>query len=116
MIDRPDAAQLLEAMAETLTGNVMPSLDGGAKHSARVVANLCMILAREWDQREGVATDQLRALLDSPDAEYVDLIVDLDRRFADNDVSSELAAALYPIMMADSERRLAIAKPEYLEP
>lgn len=115
MIDRPDAAQLLEAMAETLINNVMPSLNGGAKHSARVVANLCTILAREWDEHDGAPVDELRALLDSPDAEYGDLIADLDRRFAADDVSSELAAALHPVMLADAERRLAIAKPGYLQ-
>lgn len=115
MIDRPDATQLLEAMAATLTNSVMPSLDGGAKHSARVVANLCAILAREWNDRDGAPLAELQTLLDSPDAGYAELVTELDRRFAADDVSDDLAAALHPIMMAEAERRLAIAKPGYLE-
>ena len=47
MIDRPDATQLLEAMAATLTDKVMPELSGGAQHQARIVANLCRIVARD---------------------------------------------------------------------
>jgi hypothetical protein len=115
MIDRPDAAQLLEAMAATLTNQVMPSLDGGPKHSARVVANLCGILAREWNHRADVPLPELQALLAKPDADYADLVAELDRRLTDDGLSDEFAAAAHPIVMAETERRLAIDKPGYLD-
>ncbi len=47
MIDRPDAARLLRAMATTLSDDVVPACHGPAQHAARVVANLCRILERE---------------------------------------------------------------------
>ena len=67
MIDRPDAPRLLRAMAETLTEEVLPATSGGARHSARVVANLCRILERELETgkvaRETSRTE-IGALLD----------------------------------------------------
>ena len=47
MLDRPDAATLLKAMAETLSNEVLPATSGGTRHAVRVVANLCHILERE---------------------------------------------------------------------
>lgn len=117
MIDRPNASELLTAMADTLTREVMPSLNGAAKHSARVVANLCKILAREWNEGDGPPVDDLRDLLDSPDADYASLVAELDRRLADSSPETdELAAAALPIVMADVERRLAIDRPGYAQP
>ncbi|MGI9589922.1 MAG: DUF6285 domain-containing protein, partial [Myxococcota bacterium] len=47
MLDRPDAVTLLRAMAETLSTEVLPATGGVARHSVRVIANLCRILERE---------------------------------------------------------------------
>ena len=47
MLDRPDAATLLKAMAATLSDEVLPTTSGSARHSVRVIANLCLILERE---------------------------------------------------------------------
>lgn len=49
MIDRPEPVALLNAMATTLSEQVVPECSGGPQHAARVVANLCRILAREFD-------------------------------------------------------------------
>ena len=63
MIDRPDATLLLEAMAATLADKVMPELSGGAQHQARIVANLCRIVARDLADD---ATDTAAALTALP--------------------------------------------------
>lgn len=47
MIDRPAPIDLLTAMATTLSDNVVPACTGAPQHAARVVANLCRVLARE---------------------------------------------------------------------
>jgi len=121
MIDRPNAQELLAAMAATLTNDVMPALDGGPRHSARVVANLCGILAREWEARGEVPVAELRALLgheagtEGPD--YADLVAELDRRLSSSGPETdELAIAALPIVMADVEQRLAVDKPGYSQP
>ena len=63
MIDRPDAALLLEAMAATLTDKVMPELSGRAQHQARIVANLCRVVARDLADDATDTTAALTALL-----------------------------------------------------
>ncbi len=117
MIDRPSAPELLTAMAAALTDNVMPSLDGGAKHSARVVANLCGILAREWESRGELPVAELQTLLGSDEESHAALVAELDQRLSSvgPDVD-DLAAAALPIVMADVERRLEIDKPSYIQP
>jgi len=45
--DRPTAAELLEIVAETLSGIVVPATAPHVRHQARVAANLCRVVARE---------------------------------------------------------------------
>lgn len=120
MIDRPDAATLLDAMADALTDDVMPHCDGGVRHSARVVANLCRILARE--QRLGdeasaaTVADLGRLLAMSGDADALDtprlpsLVERLDEVLAGADA---LPAGIHEALVDDVNRRLAIARPDY---
>jgi len=113
VIDRPDAATLLEAMATTLSEEVLPNTSGSAGHSVRVIANLCRILAREVAQGADAAARteaSLRALL-GRDAGLVDLISELDRRLRDSD--PEFDARARAALLADVERRLAIDRPGY---
>ena len=81
MIDRPDATQLLEAMAATLTDKVMPELSGGAQHQARIVANLCRIVARDLADDAADTTAALTALLGT-EGSLDDLAAVLDHRLA----------------------------------
>jgi len=120
MIDRPDAAQLLCAMAETLTEQVLPATMGGAQHAARVVANLCRILEREIALGEEAAEttrNELARLLDR-DASLPELARALDDRLrgepggaADGDPLFEARA--HAVLLADVRRRLAIDRPGY---
>ena len=47
MLDRPDAAELLEAMAAFLGEEVVPAFEGRRRFHALVAANVARILARE---------------------------------------------------------------------
>ena len=117
--DRPDAQELLNAMAATVSDQIVPATTGGAQHAARVVANLCRILAREAASGGGApSVDELRELLgddaNGPGgvASSDEVLVTLDARLAHGD--PEFARAALPVLRRDVERRLAIAKPSYL--
>lgn len=122
MGDEPSAEALLLAMAATVADQVVPATSGGAAHAARVVANLCRILAREVvDPGDDVAVD-LRVLLradgpgDTARLEGIDtggLLVALDDRLRDGDAG--FAKEALPLVRRDVERRLAISKPSYLD-
>ena len=47
MLDRPDAAELMEALAAFLEEDVVPAFQGGRRFHALVAANVARILARE---------------------------------------------------------------------
>lgn len=66
MQERPNAAELLEAVEEFLARDVRPKLDPIGAFHVRVAENLLALLRREW--RDGPAADRaelarLRALL-----------------------------------------------------
>ncbi len=46
--DRPDAPELLAALARWLYEDLRPTLEGEQRFHALVAANACAILAREW--------------------------------------------------------------------
>lgn len=48
MQDRPDASELLAAVARWLYQDLRPTLEGEQRFHALVAANCCAILAREW--------------------------------------------------------------------
>ena len=122
MGDEPSAEALLLAMAAALADQVVPATSGGAAHAARVVANLCRILAREVAAPGDDVTVDLRVLLSADGAEDTErlegvdtggLLVALDDRLRDGDAGFAMAAL--PIVRRDVERRLAISKPSYLD-
>jgi len=117
MKDRPDAVELLRAMAETLTDEVVPATKGGAQHAARVVANLCRILEREWmvgNTEVSQTRDELVSLLGDSDADSdseMDLVAKLDLRLRNSDEEFDAKAA--GVLLADVRRRLAVNRPGY---
>ncbi|MBW2726314.1 MAG: hypothetical protein JRE71_18195 [Deltaproteobacteria bacterium] len=120
MLDRPDAATLLKAMASTLTEEVLPSTSGGTRHAVRVVANLCLILEREVIAGPSAAEETRQALAEllDRDATLPELVADLDRALRDSDSSDAQDAASFEsrvreVILADVERRLAIDRPGY---
>jgi hypothetical protein len=130
MIDRPNASQLLQAMAETLSEHVVPSAQGSAKHAARVVANLCRVLERELalGPETTEAAQQDLAELMSRDGTLGELLADLDERLRTEqalqpskagdsqktpDGITPFESRAHEILLADVRRRLAINKPGY---
>jgi hypothetical protein len=124
MIDRPDAARLLGAMAETLTDEVVPATRGGAQHAARVVANLCRILERETRlgrEAADATRSELARLLDR-DASLPELARALDDRLRggrtqapDTEPEPDFEARAHAVLLSDVRRRLAIDRPGYDE-
>ena len=110
MIDRPDATLLLEAMAATLTDKVMPELSGGAQHQARIVANLCRIVARDLADDAADTTAALTALLGA-EGSLDDLAAVLDHRLA----AGELLDEALSLLLTDAARRAEVAKPGYTD-
>ncbi len=111
MRDEPDAVTLLEAMATTLTDQVVPACSGGSQHSARVVANLCRILAR--DARDEQQAETVRALVDllGRPAPTEALVAELDQMI----IEGERLDEILPVLLADTARRAEIAKPGYTD-
>ena len=120
MLDRPDAASLLSAMASTLTNEVLPTASGGTRHAVRVVANLCLILEREVTAGPA-ASEQTRldlAELLGHDGTLPELVADLDRALLDDHTTdtpedAEFDSRVREVILADVERRLAIDRPGY---
>lgn len=118
MMDQPDAATLLRAMADTLTNEVIPATSAGPQHAARVVANLCRILEREWlagGEGEEETRVALAALLETdghePDDSLADLLSILSDRLRSSEESFDRQAR--EILLTDVRRRLAINRPGY---
>lgn len=121
MIDRPDAATLLKAMAATLSDEVLPTTSGGTRHAVRIVANLCRILERELAAGPAAReqTRQSLALLLDRDATLLELVADLDRTLQgsasidDTTDAANFDARVREVLLADVERRLAVDRPGY---
>ncbi len=122
MLDRPDAAALLHAMAETLSQEILPATQGGAQHSVRVIANLCRILEREVragptpEERTREALAELLGRVPSRGEEggLEELARELDRRLATAPAADrELERRAHAVILEDIRRRLAIDRPDY---
>ncbi|CAA9233322.1 MAG: hypothetical protein AVDCRST_MAG08-1242 [uncultured Acetobacteraceae bacterium] len=69
MLERPDAAGLLETAREVLLRELLPHLPEERRFEARMVANAMAIARRGMAADAAPALDRLRCLLDVPDAE-----------------------------------------------
>src|SRR5258708_895050 len=64
MQNRPTAGELLEAIRELLTGEIMPTItDGGLRFKALIAANLLSILEREEASGEALMDAELERLV-----------------------------------------------------
>jgi hypothetical protein len=117
MLDRPDAATLLKAMAATLSDKVLPTTSGSARHSVRVVANLCLILEREVGAGASAAEQTRHSLakLLERDATLPELVAELDCALRDEDLDADgrFDERARKLILADVMRRLAIDRPGY---
>ena len=117
MLDRPDAATLLKAMAATLSDHVLPTTSGSARHAVRVVANLCLILEREVSTGASAAEQTRHSLAEllERDATLPELVAELDRALRDEDLDGDgrFDERARQVILADVVRRLSIDRPGY---
>ncbi|MEM8706953.1 MAG: DUF6285 domain-containing protein [Actinomycetota bacterium] len=110
MHDSPPSDELLDAVARTLTDQVLPETSGGTAHAVRVAANLCRIIAREIaDDGEAEIAASLAEILGVD--ETVDLATALDEALLADD--PDVDAAVADLLYRDVQRRVDIAKPGY---
>lgn len=115
---RPDAAELLDAVASLLEDDVIAAVPAHLQHQVRVAANLCRILERE--ATVGPANDaaeraRLAAVLGAgDDRDLVSLRADLAGMLADPaPIDPALDRSIRDALLATLRADLAIAKPGY---
>jgi hypothetical protein len=123
--DRPDAAELLDAVAEYLFGELRPAVPREQRFKVLVAANVCAVVAREIRAGEGPTREDLalfRELL-GVEAEVPDDPEALARetREAAEELAGKLRAGelddrldeLAPRLAEHVRRKLEIARPGY---
>ena len=117
MQDRPDASELLDAIANLLESDVLPALSGPLQHQVRVAGNLARILEREA---------RLAPALDDRERELLADVLGVDANGADTrTLSAGLAERLrtstdedleqraWPALLEIVRGKLAVNKPGY---
>lgn len=126
--DRPDAAELLDAVAEYLFGELRPEVPREQRFKVLVAANVCAVVAREIRAGEGPTREDLalfRELLGEagdipgdPEAlavETRDAAGELATRLRAGDLDDQLDE-LAPKLAEHVRRKLEVARPGYSEP
>jgi hypothetical protein len=114
VIDLPRGGDLLRAMAEALTDDVIPNTTDQAQYSARIVANLCLIMAREVEvdpAESHLMLELLRDFLPEHSGDLFEMAQWLDSLIAVNALDDD--QTLHRLLTRDVEYRLAIARPDY---
>jgi Domain of unknown function (DUF6285) len=109
--DRPDARELVEAVAQWLAGDLAPSLERGARFQAMVAAQALAIAARELDLADEHAAADAAAFAalvgDAPDPRRA-----LAAALRSGELDDRLAAVA-PVLREHVRRKLALARPGY---
>jgi hypothetical protein len=125
--DRPDAAELLDAVAEYLFGELRPEVPREQRFKVLVAANVCAVVAREIRAGEGPTREDLalfRELLgeegkppgdpEALAAETRQTAEELARRLRAGELDDRLDE-LAPRLAEHVRRKLEIARPGYSE-
>jgi Domain of unknown function (DUF6285) len=125
MQDRPEASELLDAVAEYLFTELRSEVPGEQRFRVLVAANVCAVLAREIRAGEGPDRDDLalfRELLDQRGeapadrarlaAEVRRAAAELSARLRSGDLDDRLEE-LIPRLEEHVRRKLEIARPGY---
>lgn len=125
--DRPDAAELLEAVAEYLFAELRPEVPREQRFRVLVAANVCAVVARELRAGDAPATEDLALLCellgesgdaDLSGAELDDAVrkaeAELARRLRSGDLDDRLDL-LSDRLAEHVRRKLEIARPGYSE-
>jgi len=115
--DRPDAAELLEAVREFLTDKVTPAVEGQLAFHVRVAANAIGVVERSLADGEAMdAAEQARlADLLGRDGNLADLNQLLAERIRAGNLDDRRAAVLDHLRRT-AEDKVRLANPRYLTP
>jgi hypothetical protein len=129
MQDRPTSVELLEAAADFVERELVPTIEGARQFQARVVANVMRIVAREIKMEDPLVRAEVKALarLLGRDAPHLHSLDDL--RAAAAAMGEELTARIrageadaagwraevLAVVRQSVEDKLRIANPRYLE-
>jgi hypothetical protein len=129
MQDRPTSIELLEAAADFVDRELVPTIEGARQFQARVVANVMRIAAREIKLEDPLVRGEVKALaqLLGRDAPHLHSLDDL--RTAAAGMGEELTAKIrageaddggwrrevLAVVRRSVEDKLRIANPRYLE-
>ena len=123
--DRPDAAELLEAVAEYLFAELRPEVPDGQRFRVLVAANVCAVVARELRAGDEPLAEDLalfRELLGEADAELpegaelAEAVRSAERELAQRVGSGELDDRLDQLserLREHVRRKLEVARPGY---
>lgn len=116
MSDRPDARELVDAVARWLTEEHAPTLDGGARFQALVAAQALAIAGRELDLAAGHAAADAAAFeplvpgTDARDPSAVPRALAEALRAGEHDADLDAVTA---VLREHVRRKLAVARPGY---
>jgi hypothetical protein len=127
MQDRPDAAELLEAVAEYLFAELREEVPREQRFKVLVAANVCAVVARELRAGEAPDREDLELFAEllgeraepseDPDAlaaQARESAAELAKRLRSGDLDDRLEE-LVPRLTEHVRRKLAIARPGYDE-
>lgn len=115
MQDRPDAAELLAVIAQTLEREVMPALDRALEYRVRVAASLARIVERELRLAPELLARE-RSLLESlvgPGENVLELNARLAARLRSGATDVEFERRAQLLLAEVARGKLAIARPGY---
>jgi len=115
MQDRPNAEELLAAIASSLEQEVMPALSGGLEYRVRVAVNLARILEREM--RLGPAAlareTALLAALVGPGGNALELNTRLAAKLRSGESDLDFERRAHAALVEIARAKLEIARPGY---
>jgi hypothetical protein len=115
--DRPNKAELLDAVIEYLMDELFPTLDGELAFHARVSANLLTILKRELELGEQMDADELghlRARLKDDQGTLDTLTQTLANKIRAGDLDDQRAQVMADVKKT-VEDKLRVVSPKYLQ-
>jgi Domain of unknown function (DUF6285) len=128
MQDRPTSVELLEAAADFVDRELVPTIEGARQFQARVVANVMRIVAREIKMEDPLVRSEVKALarLLGRDAPHLHSLDDLRKAAAGmgEDLTAKIRAGdaddgdwrreVLAVVRQSVEDKLRIANPRYL--
>ena len=113
--DRPNAAELVEAVREFLEDHVSPNVEGQLAFHARVAANALAIVERTYSLGEAMDAAELERLKDllDKDGNLPELNAVLCRAIRAGEMDNQRGALLEHLRLT-AEDKITLANPRYL--